>query len=196
MDGDESSLKQLKIVSIVGCGGLGKTTLAKVVYDKLKDKFDCGAFVYVSLYPNMLDILKNMLHQLGNYKYQAISNEAQLIGELREFLRNNRYFIVIDDIWNSSIWEILKCALINNGCGSRIIITTRILDVAKQVGGVYQMEPLSADYPRKLFWLRVYGTEEGKCPPNHLIRVSENILNRCGGIPLAIITIGGMLADQ
>jgi cytidylate kinase len=84
------------VVSIVGFGGLGKTTLANLVYEKLKGKFDCGAFVFVSHNPNMDMIFKNMLHQLDgeNYKYinnQATWSEEQLISELRKFLEHKRY---------------------------------------------------------------------------------------------------------
>ncbi|KAF7019961.1 hypothetical protein CFC21_033089 [Triticum aestivum] len=72
-EGDEVSEKCLKVVSIVGFGGLGKTTLANAVYKKLRVQisiqkqnlqFDCAAFVSVSLNPNMKHIFKSMLHQL------------------------------------------------------------------------------------------------------------------------------------
>lgn len=93
MDGcDVSKLQLQKTVSIVGFGGLGKTTLAKLVYEKLMVQFHCGAFVSVSLNPNMISLFKNMLHQLGNYKNVAAWEEAQLIDEIREFLRNKRSF--------------------------------------------------------------------------------------------------------
>ena len=68
MEGDKLSKKQLKAVSIVGFGGLGKTTLTKVVYDKLKGQFDCTAFVSVSENPNIERIFINILHQLGHDK--------------------------------------------------------------------------------------------------------------------------------
>lgn len=91
MDGyDGPAQRSQKIVSIVGFGGLGKTTLAKLVYEKLKVQFDCWAFVSVSLNPNMINLFKNMLHQLGNYKNVATWVEGQLIEELREFLQNKR----------------------------------------------------------------------------------------------------------
>lgn len=192
MEGDEASKQQLKIVSIVGFGGLGKTTLANVVYQKLKVQFDCGAFISVSLNPNMEKISKNMLHQLG--KHSNIDDEAQLINELREFLQNRRYLVVIDDIWNNSVWGQIKDALIENKCGSRIITTTRILDVAKHVGGVYQLEPLSPVDSRKLFYQRIFGVED--YPHDQLVEVSERILKKCGGVPLAIITIASLLASK
>ncbi|KAG2562626.1 hypothetical protein PVAP13_8KG271105 [Panicum virgatum] len=143
MKWDESSKKQPKKVSIVGFGGLGKTTLAKVVYDKLKKQFDCAAFVSVSLNPNLERIFIDMLCQLGNNKNVITCGTQRLINEARDFLQDKRYLIVIDDIWNTSVWKIIQCAFIDNECGSIVISTTRNLDVAENIGGVNQLQPLS-----------------------------------------------------
>ncbi|CAM0943058.1 unnamed protein product [Alopecurus aequalis] len=196
-EGDE---KQLKMISIVGFGGLGKTTLANLVYEKLRVEFDCEAFVAVSLNPNMEKLFKNLLHQFDKGKYMNIMDESawseiQLITEIRDFLRNRRYFILIDDIWDKSAWKSIRCALIENECGSRVITTTRILDIAKGVGDVYQLQPLSTSDSRRLFNHRIFGSED-KCPPAQLADVSENILRKCGGVPLAIITLASMLAGK
>uniref|UniRef100_M8BMH5 Putative disease resistance protein n=3 Tax=Triticinae TaxID=1648030 RepID=M8BMH5_AEGTA len=98
MEGDEMIKKQLKLVSIVGFGGLGKTTIANVVYEKLRGDFDCRAFVSVSLNPDMKKLFKSLLHELGKGKYNNIMDESawsetQLISEIREFLRNKRYVL-------------------------------------------------------------------------------------------------------
>jgi Ni2+-binding GTPase involved in maturation of urease and hydrogenase len=93
-DGDELSQKQLKMVSIAGFGGLGKTTLANVVYQKLNSEFDCCAFVSVSFTPNTKKIFQNLLNQFDK-EHKNINkdkwDEAQLINELRKFLQNKRY---------------------------------------------------------------------------------------------------------
>uniref|UniRef100_A0A452XI97 Uncharacterized protein n=1 Tax=Aegilops tauschii subsp. strangulata TaxID=200361 RepID=A0A452XI97_AEGTS len=200
MEGDEVFKKQPKMISIVGFGGLGKTTLANVVYEKLRGDFDCGAFVSVSLNPDMKKLFKSLLHQLDKVNYKNIMDESawsdtQLISEIRDFLRDKRYFILIDDIWDKSVWNNIRCALIENECGSRVIATTRILDVAKEVGGVYELKPLSTSDSRKLFYQRIFGTED-KCPHIQLAEVSEKILQKCGGVPLAIITLASMLAGK
>jgi len=143
-EGDEVSNKLLKVVSIAGFGGLGKTTLANAVYNKLKVQvditskkrhFDCTAFVSVSLNPNMEKIFKSLLHQLDKQKYENINEatwgELQLIDEIRTFLADKRYLIVIDDIWDKGVWENIKYALIDSELGSTVITTTRILDVAQ-----------------------------------------------------------------
>jgi hypothetical protein len=82
-----------------------------------------------------------------------------------------------------------------NECGSRIITTTRNLDVAKQTGSVYQMEPLSLTDSTKLFCHRIFGSED-KCPPHNLVEVAGKILKKYGGVPLAIITMASMLSNK
>ncbi|XP_052134461.1 disease resistance protein RGA5-like [Oryza glaberrima] len=94
-EGEDSSKQQLKIISIIGFGGLGKTTLARAVHEKIEAQFDCSAFVSVSRNPDVRMIFKKMLHQLDKVKYANINEssryETQLIDELREFLQDKRY---------------------------------------------------------------------------------------------------------
>jgi hypothetical protein len=87
--------KRLKKVSIFGFGGLGKTTLANLVYQKLRLDFDYGAFVSVSLNPNIVKLFKTLLYhfddQQKNTKHELYYSEIQLINLVRGFLRNKRY---------------------------------------------------------------------------------------------------------
>lgn len=92
------------------------------------------------------------------------------------------------------MWKAMQYAIIQNERGSRIITTTRIHEVAKQAGCVYELQPLSPADSRKLFYLGIFGAEN-KCP-SELSEVSENILKKCGGVPLAIITTASMLANK
>lgn len=191
--------KRLKKVSIFGFGGLGKTTLANLVYQKLRLDFDYGAFVSVSLNPNIVKLFKTLLYhfddQQKNTKHELYYSEIQLINLVRGFLRNKRYLIVIDGIQDKSLWKKINCFFIENECGSRVIATTRSLDVAKEVGVVYQLQHLSTSDSRRLFNRRVFGTED-KYLPTKLAEVSENILRKCGGVPLAIITLASVLAGE
>ncbi|KAM3244683.1 hypothetical protein ACQJBY_056160 [Aegilops geniculata] len=191
-----ASGRQLNVISIVGFGGLGKTALAKVVYDMSRGYYECYAFVSVSLKPDMKKMLRELLRKVSKLQYAHIESwdERQLIDELREFLQDKRYFIIIDDIWDISAWEIIKYSLIDNKCASRVILTTRKVDVAEFAGDVYRLKPLSDGNSKNLFHRRIFGCES-KCPPE-LQTVSRNILSKCGGLPLAIITIASLLANK
>jgi disease resistance protein RPM1 len=87
---DDDKSAQQRVLSVVGFGGLGKTTLAKAVYDKLKGQFDCTAFVPVGRNPDLKKVLKAISLALGFHPYFEILDETQLIGNLREFLENKR----------------------------------------------------------------------------------------------------------
>ena len=88
---DQVSNQHGKIVSIVGFGGLGKTTLANAVYEKLKEKFDCWAFVSVSQTPDMRKNFKGLLNELGKNVNDETLDERQLIDQVRKFLQMKRY---------------------------------------------------------------------------------------------------------
>lgn len=89
---DEASNRLLKTVSVVGFGGLGKTTLARIVYEELKGQFDCAAFVCISHDPDMEKVFRDMLCQLDKNRSTNVATcgEAQAIEQLREFLRDKR----------------------------------------------------------------------------------------------------------
>ncbi|KAI5002255.1 hypothetical protein ZWY2020_026905 [Hordeum vulgare] len=135
MGGDDWLNHPLKTISIVGFGGLGKTTLAKAAYDKIRVHFNCDAFVSVSQNPDVKKVFKNILYELDKHKYAHIRNEEweerHLIDELIEFLNGKRYLIIIDDIWSGEAWELIQCAFSKKSPGSRLITTTRIFSLSK-----------------------------------------------------------------
>ncbi|XP_048539285.1 disease resistance protein RGA5-like [Triticum urartu] len=107
----------------------------------------------------------------------------------------DRYFIVIDDIWDTEIWDIIRCTLMHNNCASRIIATTRILEVARIIGEVYKLEPLSHDLSKDLFNTRLFGGKK-KCHYDPLINTYHQFLHKCGGVPLTITTIASLLVGK
>uniref|UniRef100_A0A0E0BTX2 AAA+ ATPase domain-containing protein n=1 Tax=Oryza glumipatula TaxID=40148 RepID=A0A0E0BTX2_9ORYZ len=195
---DGSSKQQSNIISIVGFGGLGKTTLANSLFQELKAKFDSYCFVSVSLNPDINKILKNILLQLDEKKYSHIDEAwqtKQLIDKIRDFLNNRRFLCVIDDVWKKPAWDTIKLAVQDAKLGSKIIVTTRNKVVAEHAGGgVYEMKPLSDDDSRQLFCKRIFDSNDD-CPAD-LCGVTEKILKKCGGVPLAIITTACLLASK
>ncbi|KAM0826990.1 hypothetical protein ACQ4PT_068483 [Festuca glaucescens] len=193
------SEKKLNTISVVGFGGLGKTTLVKAVYDNLNKKFDCGCFVPVGQNPDKKKVLRDILYELDKEKYINIigskMDEKQLIDETGRFLVDKRYLIVIDDIWDTSIWKIVKCALLGSNPRSRIIVTTRSHEVAEQVGGVYNMKQLSDANSKKLLDRRIYGGE-GISMDIQCTEVMNKILKKCAGVPLSIITIASLIVGK
>ncbi|KAJ1275090.1 hypothetical protein BS78_05G109500 [Paspalum vaginatum] len=195
-EGDDASLQGLRVVAIVGFGGLGKTTVANEVYHKVGGQFDCEVFVSVSQKPNLLQLLSRIIYKIGIPQLDHIMNVEDLIGRIRGYLKDKRYLFVIDDIWDASVWEILRCALPNSHNGSKVITTTRIETVAKaccthQLEFVYKMKPLDDDNSAKLLFSRV-----GHVCGQPFKEISNEILQKCGGLPLAIISIASLLASQ
>jgi disease resistance protein RPM1 len=192
--------QQIKVVSIVGSGGMGKTTLANQVYQELKGKFECQAFLSVSRNPDMMNIMRTILSEVSNQRYAdtEAGSIQQLVSKINDFLADKRYFIVVDDIWKKETWEVIKCVFPTTNSGSRIITTTRMTDVAHSCrssfnGHIYDIKPLGMLHSRQLFHRRLFNPEED-CP-SYLEEVSEQILKKCAGLPLAIIAICGLLAN-
>ncbi|TVU49765.1 hypothetical protein EJB05_01101, partial [Eragrostis curvula] len=198
-----TTTKYRKVLSIVGFGGLGKTTLAREVYRKIQGHFHCWAFISISQKPNVKKIMKDVISQVpckeGFTKDIDTWDEKQFMSKLRELLQDKRYLIVVDDIWSISAWETIKNAFPENNLSSRIIATTRIVDVAKSCcqhinDRVYEMEALSDIHSKRLFFKRIFGSKN--CCPDALKEVSNKILKKCGGLPLAIISISSLLANR
>ncbi|KAF8667526.1 hypothetical protein HU200_052722 [Digitaria exilis] len=95
-----------------------------------------------------------------------------------------RFFVIVDDIWSTQAWELVKSALPENSLNSRIITTTRIANVATSC----------CSQSQQLFFKRVF-RDTSVCPP-HLEEISHGILKKCHGLPLAIITIASLLAGK
>uniref|UniRef100_A0ACD5TDU0 Uncharacterized protein n=1 Tax=Avena sativa TaxID=4498 RepID=A0ACD5TDU0_AVESA len=197
--GSGSAQQKPRIVSIVG--GMGKTTLANQVYEELKGTFDCRAFVSVSRNPDVMNILRTILSEVSNknYAHTEAGSIQQIIPKITQFLKEKSFFIVVDDIWDVETWDVIQRALCRTNNESIIITTTRKNDVAKECSSsqisdyIYNIRPLDDMDSMKLFHRRLFYSEED-CPP-HLQKVSEEIIKKCAGLPLAIITISGLLAS-
>ena len=105
-----------------------------------------------------------------------------------------RYFIVIDDAWEVPSWNVIRIALEGNNLGSKIMITTRCSDVAELVDCTYEIQPLCSGSSKILFYRRIFGSHD-RCP-KILSKLSDKILKKCDGVPLAIITMASLLVGK
>ncbi|KAF7849692.1 hypothetical protein BT93_L0377 [Corymbia citriodora subsp. variegata] len=195
-----------EVISVVGMGGLGKTTLVNQVYEdpEVKKHFMIRAWITLSQSPNIEELLQGMVRQIMRHAQDPVTpledNMDRLCQKMiiKDLLQNARYLIIIDDAWRINDWDAIKHALPNNTCGSRIIITSRNSDLAYTSCGefrgmVYKMEPLPPEQSWKLFCTKTF--QGNSCPP-HLEETCRLILKKCEGLPLAIVAISGVLVSK
>uniref|UniRef100_A0A0E0BM98 Disease resistance protein RPM1 n=1 Tax=Oryza glumipatula TaxID=40148 RepID=A0A0E0BM98_9ORYZ len=172
MPREDESVLQAKVLSIMGLGGIGKTALAIEVYRNLQRQFGGNAFVTVSKKPDMKRILRDILCQISLQNYSADMNETQLISQIGQNLKDRRYLLVLDDLWDTKPWETIKSALPDGNSGCRVIVTTRLISIAKTCcsGPPYSLESCS-------LYLSTY-PENHKIERDSLIRkwIAEGII--------------------
>ncbi|KAH7854367.1 hypothetical protein Vadar_012980 [Vaccinium darrowii] len=188
------------VVSITGTAGLGKTTLARKVYNSVRQHFDCAAWICVSERPNEQQLLRDIAGQVGLEKDKM---EQNFETNMFELLSTKRYVIVIDDIWRTTAWDALKIHLPTNSENeSRIILTSRNEEVGRYVGGpksLFKLQPLDLKTSRQLFYKMIpadpQNIDETQYSPQ-LKNIGEQILEKCGGLPLAILLAAGLLRGR
>ncbi|XXG85486.1 hypothetical protein AAC387_Pa11g0556 [Persea americana] len=173
-------------------GGLGKTTLAQLAYndDKVVTHFQLRMWVYVS---DRDFHVKGLLGKiLGCVINDTPDQLEQLQNRVREKLSGKKYLLVLDDVWNEdpSKWRMLRIGLKCGAIGSKILVTSRSETVARRMEALLIPLPiLSAVESWTLF-------EEVAHPPTRFVSIGKDIVKKCGGIPLAIKTLGGMLLNE
>ncbi|RWR84274.1 putative disease resistance protein [Cinnamomum micranthum f. kanehirae] len=190
------------VISIVGMGGSGKTTLAKKVYHDVKDDFDCHAFVHLSQQYEIKDVLMriiNCIMNLGREKIEKL-DETELGMILGAHLTEKSYLVVVDDIWSIEAWVTLKRILPEGFNESRVILTTRLKDVALHADpGSYchEMQLLNNNDGWELFLKKAFPERNTSiyCP-SELEELGRNIFAKCEGLPLAILVLGGLLSRK
>ncbi|CAM8945225.1 unnamed protein product [Rhodiola kirilowii] len=189
------------VISILGMGGLGKTTLARKLYNSLRQGyFKSSSWVCVSQEYNTRDILLHLIKSMANPTKEVLENmttEASMEEYLRNWLSGRRFLVVIDDVWEKEAWESLERAFPDNNKSSRVIITTRNKNVATlNTAYVHELRYLQEDESWELFCKKAFPDDNGMLCSLDLIRLGREMVTKCSGLPLAIITLGGLLSTK
>ncbi|KAG7564687.1 NB-ARC [Arabidopsis suecica] len=192
------------IISIFGMGGLGKTALARKLYNSgdVKRRFDCRAWTYVSQEYKTGDILMRIIRSLGMTSGEELEKirmfaEEELEVYLHGLLEGKKYLVVVDDIWEREAWESLKRALPCNHEGSKVIITTRIRAVAEGVDGrfyAHKLRFLTFEESWQLFEQKAFGNMEWI--DEDLLKTGKEMVQKCRGLPLCIVVLAGLLSRK
>ncbi|XP_035838375.1 putative disease resistance protein At3g14460 [Helianthus annuus] len=197
---DEPCKENFSVLPIVGMGGVGKTTLARFLYNdaQVKGRFELHAWVCVSDDFDISKITKTI--------FQAVSNENrefadlnQLQVALKEKLKDKWFLLVLDDVWHENFddWENLVLPFHSGARGSKVIMTSRKEQLLKMLGfdNLDHLETLSSEDALSLFALHALGVDNFDSHPT-LRPKGERIVEKCGRLPLALKAIGRLLRSK
>lgn len=161
-----SNSSGLQVIPVVGMGGSGKTTLALDIYQDglIREHFDICVWTTISQEYSIKQIFIEVLGQLNQSVDQHMS-EGELGEILYQYLYGRRYIVILDDIWSIEVWDKVKRFLPDNKDGSRIVITTRLSNLASDLSSAksLEMELLDEANSWNLLSKTVFG--EKSCPP-------------------------------
>ncbi|RVX04554.1 putative disease resistance RPP13-like protein 1 [Vitis vinifera] len=194
------STDAMGVISIVGMGGTGKTTLAQLLYNnqRVKEHFEIKAWVCVSEEFDPIRVTKTILEAV-NSSTSSTTDLNLLQVQLKERINMKIFLLVLDDVWNedSCDWDTLRTPLIVSAKGSKIIVTTRSTNVASAMRAVHTryLGGLSSEDGWSLFKKLAFENGDSSGHPQ-LEEIGEKIVHKCQGLPLAIKAMGSLLHSK
>ncbi|WVZ91833.1 hypothetical protein U9M48_037956 [Paspalum notatum var. saurae] len=200
---DQEGQMDVQVLPIIGMGGVGKTTLAKMVFNdsRVLKHFELKMWLCVSENFEAISLVRSVTELATNRRCDMPDNIELLHRRLQEAIGRKRFLLMLDDVWNEdqNKWEEdlrpLLCSSIG-GLGSMIVVTSRSRQVAEIMGTLppHEVVCLSEDYSWELFSKKAFS--KGVQEQAVLVRIGRRICNKCKGLPLALKAMGGLMSSK
>ena len=188
------------VISLVGMGGIGKTTLAQLAYndDKVKDHFMIRMWVCVSQPFDPCRVAKEIIQEVERASPNITEFET-LMQKIHDLVKGKKFFLVLDEVWTEEAkeWDPFKFALNCGAQGSRILVTTRNEGVARMVNSVYKinLDVLSKEDCWSIISKIAFVEKDGK-QREQVKDIGRELADKCKGLPLAAKTLGSLMRDK
>uniref|UniRef100_A0A0D9Z848 Uncharacterized protein n=1 Tax=Oryza glumipatula TaxID=40148 RepID=A0A0D9Z848_9ORYZ len=184
-------------LAIVGTGGIGKTTLAQKVFNdhKLKGTFNKHAWICVSQDYTPVSVLKQLLRTM-EVQHAQEESVGELQSKLESAIKDKSFFLVLDDLWHSDVWTNLLRTPLHAATSGIILITTRRDTIAREIGveDLHRVDLMSPAVGWELLWKSM--NIQDKKQVQNLRDIGIEIVQKCGGLPLAIKVTARVLASK
>ncbi|XP_066338645.1 putative disease resistance protein RGA4 isoform X4 [Miscanthus floridulus] len=171
----------IKVVAIVGTGGMGKSTLSQKIFNEttVQGHFKVKIWLSITQHFDEVELLRTAIEHAGGV-HGGVQDKTLLSRRLTNTLSMGRFLLVLDDVWSIVAWSNVLSVPVRNASKNHqcnwVLITTRLEDLAVRAGASFYQH-------------HVHGTD-------HLKVVGMKIISKCGGLPLAIKVMGGLLSTK